>query len=270
MSVHDEWEASVLARAREGLALPSDEKSSHLARLESHLALGTPASVVGDPALETSALTKQVTQASSPAGSVQGLLWKLHPATLLTGGLIVGGLTGMLLARQLPPPAPPPPASVSVPNEVESSDDVVSEPLRTPPKVETGEHQAFDEEQEPRKETAAAPARRSSDALATEAPPEPTFYEELSYLRRAQAALRAGNPSLALGIMTSLDEIQKVGALDVERRVTKALALCALSRPEEARAVSAPIFSKQKHSVYAERLKESCVGSLPASLDGEE
>lgn len=262
MSADKQWEVSFLEQAREGLALSSEQQGHHLARLESNLARGITPSVMEDPALETLALTNHVGRAASVGAPTAGWLWQVHPLFLLGGGLVVGALGGLLSGHELSPRATP--VAVSAPPSSDKArDDVISEsnPALLPPEVvqpeELGET-----------EVTALPTKQSKAPSTINGPAEPTFYEELSYLRRAQAALRGGNPSLALGIMTSLDEMQKVGALGVERRLTKALALCDLGRSAEAKAVSAPIFKEQNHSVYTKRLKESCVGALPA--DSEE
>lgn len=89
-------------------------------------------------------------------------------------------------------------------------------------------------------------------------PTQPTFYEELSYVRRAQAALGDGNPALALGLMQSLDEIQTHGALLAERTVTRVLALCALGRTEEATQIARRVISESPNQLYTSRLRASC------------
>jgi hypothetical protein len=258
MSIDEEWEASFLEQARDGLALSGDAQERHLARLESNLARGITASVMGDPAFSTAALTKQVTRAATLSAPVKSWLWRVHPLSLLGGGLILGGLAGVFAGYELSPGSDL--ASISAPKSNDQEpNDVAGEAQVVPPTTEGVQLEDL-QDQGDETDVALAPARKSKAPPAADEPPEPTFYEELSYLRRAQAALRGGKPSLALGIMTSLDEMQKVGALDLERRVTKALALCDLGRAGEAKAVSAPIFEKQSHSVYAKRLKESCVG----------
>lgn len=262
MSADEEWEASFLEQAREGLALSSDEKGRHLTRFESNLACGLTPSVMGDPAFETSALAMRVKQTTALGASLRGWLRQVHPLFLVGGGLIVGGLGGLIAGYELSPRSDPMAVSAATLsektlNESAREANVVSPPVEAVQEIE---------EQRPEIEVAAAPASQSKAPVPVDEAPEPTFYEELSYLRRAQAALRGGNPTLALGIMTSLDEMQKVGALGLERRVTKALALCDLGRSAEAKAMSAPIFKEQTHSVYTKRLKESCVGALPADL----
>lgn len=84
------------------------------------------------------------------------------------------------------------------------------------------------------------------------------FYEELAYLRRAQAALKAGNGALALGLMQSLDELVPKGALLSERAVTRVLALCQLGRSDEATSIAHRLLADPQASVYAERLAASC------------
>lgn len=258
MSADKQWEASFLEQAREGLALSSEQQGRYLSRLESNLARGVTPSVMGDPALETLALTNHVGRAASVGAPEVGWLWQVHPLFLLGGGLVVGALGGLFAGQELSPRDNR--VAVSAPASSEKTrNETVGElnPALPPAEVvQLGET-----------EVTALPAKQSKAPSTTNERAEPTFYEELSYLRRAQAALRAGNPSLALGIMTSLDEMQKVGALDLERRVTKTLALCDLGRSTEAKSVAAPIFKEQDHSVYTKRLKESCVG---APADSEE
>lgn len=262
MSADKQWEVSFLEQAREGLTLSSEQQGRHLARLESNLARGIAPSLMEDPAFSTLALAKHVGRAASVGAPTGGWLWQVHPLLLVGGGLVVGGLGGLFAGHELSPRSNP--VAVSAPASSEKTrDDVVGASNRVLPPTDVVQLKEPVET-----EVAALPAKQSKVPSSIDEPAEPTFYEELSYLRRAQAALRGGNPSLALGIMTSLDEMQKVGALDLERRVTKALALCDLGRSTEAKAVSAPIFKEQTHSVYTKRLKESCVGALPA--DSEE
>ncbi len=98
----------------------------------------------------------------------------------------------------------------------------------------------------------------SEQPSANKPPAEVTFHEELSFLRRAQDALRAGNPALALGLMTTLDEQLKGGALVSERQVTKVLALCELGRNDEASRLAGVLLTSAPNSVYATRIQASC------------
>lgn len=101
--------------------------------------------------------------------------------------------------------------------------------------------------------------RRSNPAPESAAlPPPMSFYEELTYLRRAQAALRRKEPALALGLMQSLDELSSAGALLSERAMTKVLSLCLLEREEEALEVARGLTSSDGAALYRERLGSSC------------
>jgi len=92
-------------------------------------------------------------------------------------------------------------------------------------------------------------------------PAEASFYEELSYVRRAQAALRDGQSALALGLMETLDSMPNKGALWAERNVTKVLALCQLERADEAKVIAARLARADTGQVYRKRLEASCAGA---------
>lgn len=88
-----------------------------------------------------------------------------------------------------------------------------------------------------------------------------TFYNELSYVRRAQSALQKGDGALALGLMESLDAVERKGALLAERNVTKVLALCLLDRVEEASHLAQRALQSSATEVYRRRLDASCVAA---------
>lgn len=88
-----------------------------------------------------------------------------------------------------------------------------------------------------------------------------TFYNELSYVRRAQSALQKGDGALALGLMESLDAVERKGALLAERNVTKVLALCLLDRVEEASRLAQRALQSSATEVYRRRLDASCVAA---------
>lgn len=95
-----------------------------------------------------------------------------------------------------------------------------------------------------------------------------TFYDELAALKQAQSALGAGRPEMALGLMLSLEEKQPGGALGVERKVTTVLALCALGRRDEARAMGRKLLSASGSASYAARLRGSCAQSETEETKG--
>ena len=104
----------------------------------------------------------------------------------------------------------------------------------------------------------------------SEAPAPISFYEELSYIRRAQTALANGNPALALGLMGSLKELRSDGALLAERGVTEVLALCALDRQAEARVVADGVRGRSDGSMYVGRLEKTCAGATEPSDSGDD
>ena len=82
-------------------------------------------------------------------------------------------------------------------------------------------------------------------------------------LQRARRALNAGNGRLALGLVQELDERFPKGILIEERRATRVLSLCMLSRTDEARRFAAEFEERHSGSVYAQRVRESCVADVP-------
>jgi hypothetical protein len=94
-----------------------------------------------------------------------------------------------------------------------------------------------------------------------EAPAPLSFYEELTYLRRAQAALRKKEPALAFGLMQSLDGLNTAGALLSERAMTKVLALCLLDRVQEATEVARQLATAEGGGLYVDRISHSCAAA---------
>lgn len=88
--------------------------------------------------------------------------------------------------------------------------------------------------------------------------PEP-LYQELSYLRRAQQAMKEGSFGQALGLMVELRSLSPQGSLLSEREVTEVLALCALGRSAEAQVVATRLKERDRKLAYGNRLKSSCV-----------
>jgi hypothetical protein len=84
--------------------------------------------------------------------------------------------------------------------------------------------------------------------------------EALLYLKRAHAALRAGEPARALRLLAELDARVPRAVLGEEREVTRALAHCDAGEPAQAERVARELLLATPRSVYAESLAESCVG----------
>lgn len=87
-----------------------------------------------------------------------------------------------------------------------------------------------------------------------------TLAQELALLQRARRALNRDDAQLALGIVQSLDERFPDGVLMEERAATRILSLCQLGRNDEATEQGHHFLLAHPRSVYAERVRHSCVG----------
>ena len=244
-------EETMLALGRGALAPSPADRARVRASLRSALAAALPhatdvpeAPVAGD------------------SGTASGIFWpnlgvaKAWVARLGTAALIgilgtgVGywagyraGLTARS-AQSSPPPARPPlssapSASVAASaSSVPPSEQVVTRPAR--------------------------PARTSAAPHRSEAPaprpalPEAPVDEELRTLRRAERALRQGNPRLALVLLEELSRSTRGGRLLEERAAEMVIARCALEPSEGAR-LSLEFERTHSESVYLDRVKQSCL-----------
>lgn len=91
------------------------------------------------------------------------------------------------------------------------------------------------------------------------APFESSLSVEIAMLQRARRALNDENGRLALGIVLELDERFPKGVLVEERNATRILSLCQLERVGEAQRAAREFLDRYPASVYAERVRESCV-----------
>ncbi len=110
----------------------------------------------------------------------------------------------------------------------------------------------------------AALAARHGPAAAVRAP-APTassgadrLAEEISLLRKAQAALRSGNPSQSLSLLDEHARRFPRGVLSQERTVTRVQALCALGRTTQARTLYARLASGAPDSPHLAALRHTC------------
>jgi len=107
----------------------------------------------------------------------------------------------------------------------------------------------------------AASQGRKGGAIATPKP-ESSLAIELAMLQRARRALNADNGRLALGLVQELDERFPKGVLLEERSATRILSLCMLGRTEEARGFGRRFQERYPGSVYAERVRGSCIADV--------
>jgi len=269
-----EPETLVLARAKRGLRPSASQRRQTLTRL--NLAFESlPAAALGEllapqPSMPREPLAQSPSLAGTAPAAASRFSRQAMVLGVLTGALVGFGAGVMATSVDVSPGAPAPSSSHAAPS-VEHAPPAIDEapraelaarPERRAPAARTPVVQ--------RKSvgTAAPPARPPLEPHANSAPAEATFYEELSYVRRAQSALQQGNAILALGLMRSLDEMQPSGALMAERNMTRVLALCQLDRTAEAVAVARGMLSGDRAAdVYRRRLAGSCAGpSLEQSL----
>jgi hypothetical protein len=109
-------------------------------------------------------------------------------------------------------------------------------------------------------------ARQAQDRSPTSAPasvavPEPfdgTVGAETRVLRRADEALRSGNPSLALSLLDEHARSFPQGVLSEERSAERVTTLCALGRTDEARAEARRFLATTPDSPLANEIRGSC------------
>lgn len=241
-----EAEALLLGQAREGLGPTEAERTRALARISAGFVL---IGATTPPALESQG-GGGLDLPSAARTSGYSLITLI--AAVLTSAAVGFG-SGVYVTRT-PRPEPaissPAPRPVAVVEPVEGAARIDGEVIQDLASLVEGD---------------AAPVTRSSAGIRSrssarsDAAAAPTFYDELSHVRRAQAALKQGNAALALGLMQSLDEARPGGALLAERSVTKVLALCQLGREEEATQLARAVLSNNDDAtVYRKRLASSC------------
>ena len=117
---------------------------------------------------------------------------------------------------------------------------------------------------EPR--TAPRGTRETPSARATRdemRPPHASEADELRALERAERAVRARHPQLALALLLDLNQTRPESSLLEERRALELLASCQLSTPESsARGVA--FAQRYPGSVYAERIATECAAQTKA------
>lgn len=262
----DELERRVVQRAQRELAPSAAIRERHELALLTRLARDVPSGsglaglrAVGRPA------------ASTPWLGFSGLPGRMLGVGLAVG-VVVGGWVGYSLGQRgadaaalsaatdasAPAGAAPeaPPAAPALALAASSDEPQPSEP--------PAEALARDSRQlagsalaEPSPASPGRPPKRAVRAAPRAA--ESSLAEELAMLQRARRALGAGNGLLALGIVSELDERFPRGVLVEERVATRVFSLCALERVAEARAVGHEFLSRHPSSVYAERVRTSCI-----------
>lgn len=257
----EQLESEVFRRARAGLEPKPAVLDAHFDRLQNAI-LGVSVGSSAAPSPAPSELSPTATQhaAANSAGLASGSVASLSVKGLLWGGglgLLVGFGAGYSVAERGLSTT----HALAIPTHPVAA--VASEPAPLSPPA------AEDHAIAPGAEAngSSAPATRPLDssktspgnALTAAGSSAPlAFADELSFVRRAQSALRNGNPALALGLMITLRERGTGGGLLAERGVTEVLALCKLGRDEEAQKISTKLLTDFPRSVYESRLRGSC------------
>jgi hypothetical protein len=143
---------------------------------------------------------------------------------------------------------------------------VVSPPLRMPEPslaVPPQSQEAVSEETESVTPLPRNPKDSPPPASATKPTPSAqTLSEEARELQRVDRALRNGNPSLALGLLTELDERIPRGVLLEERAAARLIARC-LNGDAGAAIAAVTWLERHSASVYAPRLRAACSSKSP-------
>jgi hypothetical protein len=115
--------------------------------------------------------------------------------------------------------------------------------------------------------SAATGAARAANSNAPAEAARSTLDAEVRALANAQRELRAGRAALALSLLDAQAAQFSGGKLEQERQVARAVALCALGRASEARALAERLLQHDPDSPLAARLRNTCpatsAGSAP-------
>lgn len=102
--------------------------------------------------------------------------------------------------------------------------------------------------------------RRETEAATTD-----PLGNEVALLSRAERAIRAKNPLLALGLLRELDQRYPKGKLLDERGAARVLAQCLQLAPDAARRAGEAYLRTAKSPLYHERVRQLCGSVPPAS-----
>lgn len=180
-------------------------------------------------------VTSPVAHARGFGGSAIGKI------SLVVVGLgVVGG--GLMLALPNEKPAP---ATLSAPPTVAEPTSAAHEPVPVTPTAEA---------------TASAPTAAPAPSPGISAPPrgEDHLAEEVAILSRAGAALRSGQPAVALKALAEHQRRFPTGVLAQERSAARIQALCALGRVSEGLAELKRLEQKAPRSPHVARARKAC------------
>jgi hypothetical protein len=269
---------ALLARARAGLEPRAEDQARIKRGLLMQIAAGT---VAATAALSTSAEAAGTIQAvgSVAAGGVFSVLTKVVGVGILSAAIVGGGLVIAKRSTSQAPPsgvaasagdAAPVPTFSSAP--VPRSSDVVPAgsvevqgSTGSTPTLGTGSATAAVDRARTSPPQARSTAGASAAVSSTEVASSPgvprgpsTLEAEAELLRRAGAALNAGDPAQALHLIGQHAASFPNGVLIEEREAERVVVLCALGRVSDARAAGAAFLRDRPRSPMAERVRASC------------
>lgn len=284
----DDLEQGLLQGARRDLGPSLADRERHQLMLSAQLSDAAADAPASSPTrLEPPTPRSQAVGASGvvPAGAAGAVVSRALRVKLLGAGMVlgaaIGGWLGFGLGRSLPAPvvvelprAPElgAPATARAPSaapaerQTFAADEALAARLAASPapwEAGASEPVASDLSGADVPRASAATRRAKRSAAGASVKEESSLAIELSMLQRARRALNAGNGRLALGIVQELDERFPKGVLLEERRATRVLSLCMLERTEEARRFAVEFEERHAGSVYAQRVRDSCVRDAP-------
>jgi hypothetical protein len=193
--------------------------------------------------------------ASTTYASGAGALFAAATGKIGAAVLVLAGVAGTYAAVQLRSPPPERPRSVIVETEAPKSIPTAH------PVVTNGTVMAEEATPRARIETkgrAQAPLASGHRKRATA-----DLEGEASLLEDADAALRAGNPNLALARLADHAAKYPAGALSDEREGIRAIALCRAGRLVDGRAAADRILSATRKTSLAARVRTACTVEKP-------
>ena len=251
----EQLERAVLEGARKELSPSASDRM----RIRSHL--------LGNPAWFQPAPVRR----SFLRGGSAPRAWLRRVTRSWRGGLALGFAVGawlgfgvsqgvnLALQRSAERPAPAEPALAATPPAPAPA--VLLAPVESAPVTEPVElDRPVDAPRHPESSATRKSSARGAQERNKAEESGSTLAQELALLQRARRALNRSDALLALGIVQSLDERFPDGVLMEERAATRILSLCQLGRNEEATEQGHHFLLAHPRSVYAERVRHSCVG----------